>query len=48
MGKKCCKKKPACKNCPKRRKKAGGATERGAALCYFVPQADMSIKGQRG
>jgi hypothetical protein len=46
--KKCCKSRPPCKNCPKRRKKAGSADERGAALCYGVLLVEISINGQRG
>ena len=48
MGKKCCKTSPPCKNCPKRRKKAGPPHERGGSVCYLVPLTDISIKGQRG
>ena len=50
MGKKCCKRKPRCKDCPKRKeKKASVAVDREKTpISYFVPLADMSIKSQRG
>jgi hypothetical protein len=50
MGKKCCKRKPRCKDCPKRKaKKASVAVDHEKApIFYFVPLTDISIKGQRG
>lgn len=50
MGKKCCKSKPPCKDCPKRkRKNATSTVDRGIwPISYFVRLADISIKGQRG
>ena len=50
MGKKCCKRKPRCKDCPKRKKKkALAAVDREKTpIFYFVPLTDISIKGQRG
>jgi len=50
MSKKCCKSKPPCKDCPKRKKnKANSTVDRGISpISYFVPLTDISIKGQRG
>ena len=50
MGKKCCKRKPRCKGCPKRKeKKALAAVDHEKTpIFYFVPLTDKSIKGQRG
>ncbi len=50
MGKKCCKSHPPCKDCPKRKKKRAISTVDREIwpISYFVPLADISIKGQRG
>lgn len=50
MGKKCCKRKPRCKDCPQRKGKKGAVAVDGQKrpIFYFVPLLDMSIKGQRG
>jgi hypothetical protein len=50
MGKKCCQKKPRCKDCPKRKGKKAAAAVDGEKrpIFYFAPLADMSISGQRG
>ncbi len=56
MGKKCCQKKPRCKDCPKRKGKGKGKGKKASVavdgekrpIFYFAPLADMSISGQRG
>ena len=50
MGKKCCQKKPRCKDCPKRKgnKAAVAVDGQKRPIFYFVPTDDMSINGQRG
>ena len=50
MGKKCCQRKPRCKDCPKRkgRKAAVAVDGQNRPIFYFVPTDDMSINGQRG
>ena len=54
MGKKCCKRKPRCKDCPQRKGKNKAVAVDGKkrpifySMRYFVPLVDMSIKGQRG
>ena len=50
MGKKCCQKKPRCKDCPKRKGKKAAVAVDGEKrpIFYFAPLADMSISGQRG
>ncbi len=50
MGKKCCRKKPRCKDCPKRKGKKAAVAVDGEKrpIFYFAPLADMSISGQRG
>ena len=50
MGKKCCQKKPRCKDCPKRKGKKAAVAVDGEKrpIFYFAPLADISISGQRG
>lgn len=50
MGKKCCQKKPRCKDCPKRKGKKASVAVDGEKrpIFYLAPRDDMSISGQRG
>jgi len=50
MGKKCCQRKPRCKDCPKRKEKKASVAVDGnkMPIFYFVAPAEMSISGQRG